>query len=96
MSAALLGTGVHAMELHNQVLGKELPGREQPYKKSLDPMVRGIAAAWKLYDRPGSVFLFLGEPLPISADDAVHIAVLEASSQQSTAQPLHWSIQVPR
>ena len=63
MSAALLGTGTHALELHNQVLARELPGREQPYKKSLGPMVRGIASAWGLYNRPGSVFLFLGELL---------------------------------
>ena len=61
MSAALLGTGTHVMELHNQVLARELPERKQPYKKTLRPMVRGIASAWGLYDRPGSVFLFLGE-----------------------------------
>jgi len=62
MSAALLGTGTTAMELHNQVLAKELPDRKQPYKKSLVPMVRGIASAWGLYDRPGSVFLFFVAP----------------------------------
>lgn len=62
MSAALLGTGTHVMELHNQVLARELPERKQPYKKTLRPMVRGIASAWGLYDRPGSVFLFLVAP----------------------------------
>ncbi|KAL5269699.1 hypothetical protein ACHWQZ_G003233 [Mnemiopsis leidyi] len=62
MSAALLGTGTHAMELHNQVLARELPGREQPYEKSLRPMVRGVATAWGRYERPDSVFLFLVAP----------------------------------
>ena len=65
MSAALLGTGTHALELHNQVLARELPGREQPYEKSLRPMVRGVATAWGLYERPESIFLFLGDFLDI-------------------------------